>query len=596
MCTVTYIPANNGFYLTSNRDEGISRAQAVAPRQYHHGKNELLYPKDGEKNGSWIAAKNNGDVVVLLNGAFVEHTVQPLYKKSRGLVLIDIIKAENPYRFYRLMDLDGIEQFTIVLHVSGKLYECRWDGERKHIALLDKTKSYIWSSVTLYDKMAIAKRNSWFDEWRASAKAITAAGILHFHRFGGAGDLTDGLVINRDGKMKTMSVTNLSVSPLAATMIYYDLNGSKQYVSRLAIEPDIELGQIKGTIARFLALRIFFIKLFNWEYWPFQAVYLPIMPYWFCLSLKARSLFFFSTSNPLIENGGFAMESKDLIYAMMPNQYYPRTLWFEKDTSIAYIKFALQEDRLNFPLIAKPNIGGRGVLVKKIHSEGELNDYVKSIRVDFLLQEFVEFQQEVGIFYYRIPGEEKGHISGIVGKEFLTVTGDGTSSIEQLLTKEPRYLLQLPGLQNTHREMLREVLPCGEAHTLVPYGNHARGAKFIDLSHLINDQLTDAIDSVCRQIPEFYFGRMDVMYENWDELCEGRSFSIVELNGAGSEPTHIYDPKHSIFFAWKEIIRHWTLLYRISRMNHERKGLPFMTYRKGRKMLKDNTAYGKLVS
>ena len=88
----------------------------------------------------------------------------------------------------------------------------------------------------------------------------------------------------------------------------------------------------------------------------------------------------------------------------------------------------------------------------------------------------------------------------------------------------------------------------------------------------------------------------DVMFDNWDELCEGRNFSIVELNGAGSEPTHIYDSRHSIFFAWREIIRRWKLLYRISRLNHEIQGLAYMTYHQGREMLKNNTAYEKLVS
>lgn len=596
MCTVTYIPAKDGFYLTSNRDESINRAQAIPPRVYTEDDIKLLYPKDADRNGTWIAAKSNGDAVVLLNGAFVKHTVQPPYKRSRGLVLMDIIKADHPERLYKTMDLDGIEPFTIVLYASGKLQECRWDGKRKHISLLDKTKAYIWYSATLYDKIAIAKRDSWFNEWRRHSYAKTKEGILHFHRFGGAGDLKDGLVIDRDGKMKTMSITNLSVMPWGMAMTYNDLKDNKQYNSKLAIEPRLELAGAKASKIPLLASRIFFIKVFNWEFWPFRIVYLPIMPYWFWLSLKARSLFFFNTSNPFIQNGGFAMESKDLIYASMPDSYYPRTLWFQVGTGMVSIQDALHAESLSYPLIAKPDIGARGVLVKKIHDEEELAGYVRRVRVDFLLQEFVEFKQEVGIFYYRTPGEETGHISGIVGKKFLTVTGDGTSTIEQLLTRNPRYLLQLRVLRGSHREVLQQVLSAGEIRSLVPYGNHARGAKFIDLSHLISEQLTNTINSFCRQVPEFYFGRMDVMYNNWEELCEGKNFSIVELNGAGSEPTHIYDPKHSLWFAWREIIRHWKLLYRISKLNHEKQGLPYMSYRAGKEMLKSNRAYEKLVS
>ncbi|MDN3581046.1 NRDE family protein [Mucilaginibacter flavus] len=596
MCTVTYIPKKEGFYLTSNRDESVKRGQAITPREYNNGKNTLLYPKDADRNGSWIAAKDNGDLVVLLNGAFIKHTPQAAYKKSRGLVLMDIIKADDPYTYYSMLNLYDIEPFTIVLYSGGKLYECRWDGGRKHITMLDKGMAYIWSSVTLYDKMATAKRESWFGDWRRGESPKTADDILHFHHFGGRGDLKDGLVINRDGMMKTMSITNIDVSAENVIMTYHDLKDDKQYVTDLHIQKDAVLATSKVRLPRFLGLRSFFIRLTHWEYWPFNAVYLPVMFYWFWLSFKARSFFFFSAANPLIENGGFAMESKWLIYKLMPRKYNPETLFFKTGTDIELIKGAIEVHRFSFPMIAKPDIGGRGVLVKKVHDLHELNQYVKNIKVDFLLQAFIPYKNEVGIFYHRIPGESKGSISGIVGKEFLTVVGDGRSTIAELIINEPRYLLQLPVLKDTHADVLPQVLAPGKPLTLVPYGNHARGARFIDLSHLITDELTGSIDNICQQIPEFYFGRMDVMYNTWDELCAGKNLTIVELNGAGSEPTHIYDPKYSIFFAWKEIMRHWKLLSDISKQNRINKGLKCMTYREGITMLKNNTEYLKLVS
>jgi uncharacterized protein with NRDE domain len=73
MCTVTYIPTKMGYYLTSNRDEHESRSQAVPPEIYTDAKISLLYPRDVDKKGTWIAVKNNGDLAVLLNGAFVKH-------------------------------------------------------------------------------------------------------------------------------------------------------------------------------------------------------------------------------------------------------------------------------------------------------------------------------------------------------------------------------------------------------------------------------------------------------------------------------------------------------------------------------------------
>jgi len=140
------------------------------------------------------------------------------------------------------------------------------------------------------------------------------------------------------------------------------------------------------------------------------------------------------------------------------------------------------------------------------------------------------------------------------------------------------------------------VLPEGKEELLVPYGNHARGAKFIDISYLADQQLTEAIDRICKGVNGFYYGRLDIKYESWEALKRGEQFSIVELNGAGSEATHIYDPRHSIFFAWKEIIRHWNILFRISRMNHKLLKKPYMNIPEGLQMLKANRQYMKLIS
>src|SRR5436190_12660056 len=157
----------------------------------------------------------------------------------------------------------------------------------------------------------------------------------------------------------------------------------------------------------------FFIKLFHWEYWPFHVVYGPIYFYWFWLCLKARSFFFFNTSNPSIDNGGFLMESKKQIYDLVPQQYYPRTVYFETGSSVEIILEEIRKRKLQFPLVGKPDIGMQGMSVKKLNNENELMEYTKSSKVNFLVQEFISYENEVGIFYYRFPHEEKGHISGI---------------------------------------------------------------------------------------------------------------------------------------------------------------------------------------
>jgi len=339
-----------------------------------------------------------------------------------------------------------------------------------------------------------------------------------------------------------------------------------------------------------------FIKLFNWEYWPFHVVYFPVYPYYLFLSLKARSLFFFNTSNPAIRNGGFLMESKKEIYDLIPSEYYPSTLFFKTTTPPQKIVASIKQQNLKYPLIGKPDIGMKGMMVKKLENENDLVGYASNSKVDFLIQEFIPYQNEVGIFYYRYPNESTGFISGIVRKEFLTVTGDGISTVEQLLLKNKRAVLQLPILRIKEKDKMHCVLKKDEELVIVPYGNHVRGAKFLDDSCMIDEELTNTIDGICKRVNGFYFGRLDIRYNTWQELKQGKNFSIIELNGSGSEPTHIYDPGHSIFRAWKEIAKHLKILYRISKMNHRLQKTPYMTIRRGLDMLRQNSEYLKLLN
>ncbi|MBS1599999.1 MAG: D-alanine--D-alanine ligase [Bacteroidetes bacterium] len=336
-----------------------------------------------------------------------------------------------------------------------------------------------------------------------------------------------------------------------------------------------------------VANRPFFIRLFHWEYWSFNTIYIPIYIIWIWLCLRARSFFFFAAANPKIKNGGFLNESKKDIFPLIPAGVHPKTIFFSTPSNVDMVLSDLKKNGLHFPLIGKPDIGGRGRGVKALRDEQDVKEYLKMAFLDFHIQEFVPYKNEVGIFYYRYPGKSNGSISGIVGKEFLKVIGDGVSSIKQLLLKDKRAILQLENLQETNPDLLLTVLPAGEERVIVPYGNHARGAKFLDYSDRVNEKLTVTIDRICKMIPEFYFGRLDIRFSSWEELEQGLNFSIIEVNGAGSEPTHIYDPRHSVFFAWKEIVRHWVILWRISRMNHKL-GIPYLTMKEGIQMFKED--------
>jgi hypothetical protein len=327
-------------------------------------------------------------------------------------------------------------------------------------------------------------------------------------------------------------------------------------------------------------MRLFLHKLTNWEYWPFKIVYIPIYFLWAFYAIKSRTIFFFNASNPTMRNGGFIMDSKKEIYDLIPQKYYPKTILIKENFPFEDVLIVKENSNISFPLIVKPDIGLRGSAVKKINAIAELKEYHESANFDYLVQDLIPFSNEIGIFYVRFPNQEKGKITGIVAKEFLIVTGDGRSTIKELIKQNPRFEMQLTALEKEYKDKLEDVLLKDEKLNLVPFGNHCRGSKFVDASYLISDKLTNVINEMCLQIDGFYFGRMDLMYNSIAELEEGKNFQVVEINGAASEPTHIYDPKHSIFFAWKELARHITYMYKISIANNKN-GVPFLTHKQG---------------
>ena len=341
-----------------------------------------------------------------------------------------------------------------------------------------------------------------------------------------------------------------------------------------------------------LLRRPFFIRLLHWEYWSFGAVYVWVYPVWILLAIRARSFFFFSAANPKITNGGFLCESKKDIHNIMDKRLYPRTMHFDPGVSIEQVLSELKDNGFDFPLIGKPDTGGRGRGVKLLENEEDCAVYVSHSLVNFHIQQFIPYKNEVGVFYYRLPGKEKGKITGIVRKEFLSVTGDGISTLNELILKDDRAVLQMNSLQNIYQDKLELILPVGEKKLLVPYGNHARGAKFIDDTHLIDTQLTYVINDICSGIEDFYFGRLDIRFDNWEDFKNGREFSVIEVNGAGAEPTHMYDPRHSIFFAWKEILKHWLILNRVSILNH-RRGERYLTVKEGLAMFREDKEHSR---
>jgi len=305
-----------------------------------------------------------------------------------------------------------------------------------------------------------------------------------------------------------------------------------------------------------------------------QVIYAPVVFYCFWLAIKARAWGFFSATNPGITFGGLLGDSKIDILRKLPREYIPNTVFIPVSTPLDIVYSKMAGAGLEFPIIAKPDIGERGFLVEKINDRDALREYIQKHNLDIILQEFITYPEEVGILYYRFPGSRRGHISSLTLKQFLSVTGDGQSTIGELIKSSPRAKLQYYTLMKRHPQWNYTILDQGVTMQLVPIGNHCRGTMFLNGSQHIDDQLIDMFDQICDQTEGMYFGRFDIKCNSLEELKQGVNFSILEFNGVKSEPTHIYHPGYSLWKAYKELFQQWKVIYKISEINHKR-GVPF---------------------
>lgn len=228
MCTVTFIPSGDGVFLVSNRDEKHDRSDALPPAAYSFPGGRIIFPKDADAGGTWIAMHENGNAVVLLNGGLEPHQPQPPYRRSRGLILLDVLSDENPVEAFKTISLDGVESFTTVIWFDNRLYEGIWDGAKKYFSEKDCLFPHLWSSVTLYDEVTRARRRKWFDEWLATNKTPGLDDILHFHQFTGDGDTENDLLMNRNGQMFTVSITGMQLAGGKGEMVYLDMKNGKR--------------------------------------------------------------------------------------------------------------------------------------------------------------------------------------------------------------------------------------------------------------------------------------------------------------------------------------------------------------------------------
>ena len=335
----------------------------------------------------------------------------------------------------------------------------------------------------------------------------------------------------------------------------------------------------------------FWYKLTHWEYWSFGVLYFPVYFYYTWLIIRCRSFFFFTAANPSIDFGGMLGESKKEIFDLIPAGFLPKFHLINVGDATA-AEIAAEE--LGFPVVCKPDIGERGNLVEVINSQEALSSYVQNCPVPFLMQEFVDYPIELGIFYIKIPGQKIGQVTSIVQKDFLHVIGDGELTVEELLQQSARALLQLDFDHPRFSKTLQFTPNKGEKVIIEPIGNHCRGTMFLDQTKRATPALDSAFTKLANQIDGFYFGRFDLRCSSFEDLERLENFKILELNGAGAEPGHIYQPGYPLWKGYQSIIWHLKQLAKVSRANH-RRGIKYWTFSQGIAKMRAIQAYNKVA-
>lgn len=332
-------------------------------------------------------------------------------------------------------------------------------------------------------------------------------------------------------------------------------------------------------------MKDFFYRLGHWETWHWHVKYIPIYPAWLWYCLRSGSFWFFTSSNPTLTFGGFEGENKREMYKQLPEGSYPPTIFISFSSPFTSVIQLVSTNNINYPFIVKPDVGMMGFMFRKINTEEELLKYHNAMPVDYLIQSFSHYPHEVSVFYYRFPYSERGHITGFIKKEFLQVSGDGKSTLLELINNYPRVRFRIDEMISKHKANLPKVIPMNEIYYLSYALNLSRGGRLVSLEHEKDERLLKVFDNLSQQTKYFYYGRYDIKCASIEDLKSGKNYSILEFNGSGAEPHHAYGNGNTLLQAYKIFLHHWDILYRISSYNNA-KGIPYWGFLKGIKFLK----------
>ncbi|GBQ65705.1 ATP-grasp domain-containing protein [Komagataeibacter swingsii] len=305
------------------------------------------------------------------------------------------------------------------------------------------------------------------------------------------------------------------------------------------------------------------------EFWPGWVFYTPIVLYWIILGLWHRDFSLPTAANPRIETGGLCGESKSSILDMAGDVarewIAPYAVLTTGRDDLPRALAAMKGAGLSFPVVLKPDIGCNGTGVRIMRDENGLRAGLAAFGRDVpvMLQHLIPYGHEVGLFYIRHPDEAEGRITSLTYKEVPCLTGDGTSTVEELVHADARTRLvphiYLPRL----KARLHEVPPAGQSLPLVFAGNHCKGSIFHDRTGDITPELRARVNTIMRDIPDFHFGRIDAKARSLASLRKGEDFQIIEINGVGSEATHIWDARTTLRDAYTTQFMHYRETFRI---------------------------------
>jgi hypothetical protein len=302
---------------------------------------------------------------------------------------------------------------------------------------------------------------------------------------------------------------------------------------------------------------------------------------WLWLSIRYRGATVPCAANPHIVAGGLVGEGKLEYFEGMGPIARAATARFAPlstagQLTSAQLDAAVANAGLAFPLIAKPNLGLCGYGVCRIDDAAALRRYVDSFPRGevIVLQEYLPQDNEAGIFYVREPGSPEGRVIGIALRYFPVVKGDGQSTLGQLVERDPRARRALGSARHSCRHDLDRVPAAGEAVRLSTIGSTRVGGLYRDGAAALTPALSAAIDAIARDMPAFHFGRFDVRFESLETLRAGRGFKIMEVNGAGSEAIHAWDPDVGLVDGFRTIFAKQRLLFEIGAANRARGARP----------------------